>query len=450
MGRQARMRFWSATTLATVGGLLLGACGGNPAPGPVTTADIPELEAERAKHPTDPSLLTRIGIAYYDAKDYTKAQDALKGALAVEKGNYPATVYLGMSQEAAGDLAGAHATYTAAGTVARNDNEKAEVRGLLTLLGRKELAQASKDAVAREAELSQQPPAENTVAVFPFRYLGANADLKPLERGLTYLVVTDLSKVNRLTLLERARVQSLVDEMALTDAGKVDPASGARSGRMLHASTVVQGALQDGSTADHLKLDANAVATTSSSVVASGTSSNELKKLFDMEKAVVFQLLQKMNIALSPAEQRAISERPTADLQAFLAFSNGLEAEDRGDYKAAGAAYGQAAARDPNFKTAKDRQAAVVTASGLGVSAPVALSSLGEAPVPAGGERNQPTGTSDLLRDLIGGTVPGTGHQVEIATRPPDERHNVPEVLGGGITNPGGLTGTIIIIINRP
>jgi uncharacterized protein HemY len=123
MGRQARMRFWSATTLATVGGLLLGACGGNPAPGPVTTADIPELEAERAKHPTDPSLLTRIGIAYYDAKDYTKAQDALKGALAVEKGNYPATVYLGMSQEAAGDLAGAHATYTTAGTVARNDNE---------------------------------------------------------------------------------------------------------------------------------------------------------------------------------------------------------------------------------------------------------------------------------------------------------------------------------------
>lgn len=445
------MRFWPATSLAAVSGLLLGACGGNPPPGPVTPADIPALEAERAKHPTDASLLTRIGIAYYDAKDYTRAQDALKGALAVEKGNYPAMVYLGLSQEAAGDLPGAHASYTAAGTMARNSAEKGEVHGLLTLLARKELAQASKDAVAREAELSKQAPADNTVAVFPFRYLGNNPDLKPLERGLTYLVVTDLSKVTRLTLLERARVQSLVDEMALTDAGKVDPATGARSGRLLSASSVVQGALQDGSSADKLKLDANVVATTSSSVVASGTASDDLKKLFDMEKQVVFQLLKKMNIALSPAEQRAISERPTADLQAFLAFSSGLESEDRGDYKAAGEAYGRAAARDPNFKIAKDRQAAVVSLAGLGVSAPVALGSLGEPSTPGGGEGSRTGGTGDLLRNLIGGTVPGTGHQVEIATRPPDERHNLPEVIGGGVTDPvGGLTGTIIIIINRP
>ena len=446
------MRFWRATFLAAMGGLLLGGCSSNPKPGGVTPADIPELEAERAKHPTNPSVLTRIGIAYYEAKDYTRAQDALKGALAVEKGNYPATVYLGMSQEAAGDLAGARTSYDAAGTIAKTDAEKREVRGLLTLLTRKDLEAASKDAVAREAELSKQPPADNTVAVFPFRYLGANPDLKPLERGLTFLVVTDLSKVSRLTLLERARVQSLVDEMALTEAGKTDPASGARSGRMLRASSVVQGALQDGSAADKLKLDANVVATTSSSVVATGTASDNLQKLFDMEKAVVFQLLQKMNIALSPAEQRAISERPTADMQAFLAFSSGLEAEDRGDWKTAGDAYGRAAARDPSFKNAADRQAAVQPLAGLGVAAPVALGSLGA--VPAGGEggnRPSSTGTGDLLRNLIGGTVPGTGHQVEIAARPPDERHNVPEVIGGNITDPaGGLTGTIVIIINRP
>jgi len=442
------MRFWRAIPLAAVGGLLLGACGGNPHPGTVAPANLPELEAERAKHPTDPSLLTRIGIAYYDAKDYTRAQDALKGALAVEKGNYAATVYLGLSQEAAGDLPGARASYTTAGTLARTDAQKGEVHGLITLLSRKELAQAARDAVARESELSKQPPTENTVAVFPFRYLGTNPDYKPLESGLTYLMVTDLSKVNRLTLLERARVQSLVDEMKLTDAGKTDPNSGARSGRMLRAADVVQGTLQNGTTADRLKLDASVVATTSSAVVASGSANNDLSKLFDMEKAVVFQLLQKMNIQLSPAEQRAISERPTADLQAFLAFSSGLEAEDRGDFRAASDAYGRAAARDPNFRAARDRQATVQSLSGLGVSAPVALGSISEPAITPG---IGSTVGSDLLRNLIGSTVPGTGHQIEIATRPPDERHNLPEVNGGGVTDPvGGLTGTIIIIITRP
>jgi hypothetical protein len=31
-----------------------------------------------------------------------------------------------------------------------------------------------------------------------------------------------------------------------------------------------------------------------------------------------------MGVAITPAERRALSERPTADLQAFLAFSRGL------------------------------------------------------------------------------------------------------------------------------
>jgi hypothetical protein len=62
-----------------------------------------------------------------------------------------------------------------------------------------------------------------------------------------------------------------------------------------------------------------------------------------------------MGIALTPAEQRAIAERPTADLQAFLAFSRGLEADDQGRFTEAAQFYQQAAARDPSFRAAKER-----------------------------------------------------------------------------------------------
>jgi TolB-like protein len=300
------------------------------------------------------------------------------------------------------------------------------------------------------------------VAVFPFSYLGSDPNLKPLERGLTYLVITDLSKVKSLTLLERAQVQSLVDEMGLTQSGAVDPATGARSGRLLRAQDVVQGALQDAGANQKLKLDANVVATTSTSVVATGSSANQLPQLFDMEKAVVLQLLQKLGITLSAAEQRAISERPTADLQAFLAFSQGLEAEDRGDYQAASSAYQAATARDPNFKVARERQGTVQQLS-LGVSiVPSVLAGLGAAGGPAGtvgvGPRGvaavRPSGPGDLLRSLVGGTVPSIGLALDQSTRsdPPDVRPTLPEATHQDlVTDPtGGLTGTIIIIINRP
>jgi TolB-like protein len=456
------MRPWRVIPVAAISGMLVGACSQPPAPGPVTPEDLPALEAERAQHPNDPSLLTRIGIGYFEAKNYPLAQDALKGALAVEPSNYSATVYLGLTQEAIGDFAGARQNFTAAQRLAGTEEQRKELAGRLSLLTVEELRASARQAIAQEAVLSQEPPTSNTVAVFPFSYLGADPNLKPLERGLTYLVITDLSKVKSLTLLERAQVQSLVDEMGLTQSGAVDPATGARSGRLLRAQNVVQGALQDAGANQKLKLDANVVATVSTSVVATGSSANQLPQLFDMEKAVVLQLLRKLGITLSAAEQRAISERPTADLQAFLAFSQGLEAEDRGDYIAASNAYQAATARDPNFKVARERQGTVQQLS-LGVSiVPSALAGLGAAGGPAStvgvGPRGvvavRPSGPGDLLRSLVGGTVPSTGLALDQSTRsdPPDVRPTLPEATHQDlVTNPtGGLTGTIIIIINRP
>ena len=456
------MRPWRFTSVAALSGLLVGACSKPPAPGPVSPEQLPALEAERARHPNDPSLLTQIGIGYFEAKNYPLALDALKGALAVEPTNYTATVYLGLTQEATGDLAGARQSFTGAQRLASTEDQRKELAGRLSLLTVEELRQSARQALAQEAVLSQEPPTNNSVAVFPFSYLGANPDLKPLERGLTYLVITDLSKVKSLTLLERAQVQSLVDEMGLTQSGAVDPATGARSGRLLRAQDVVQGALQDAGANDRLKLDANVVATVTTSVVASGSSANQLPQLFDMEMAVVFQLLQKLGITLSAAEQRAISERPTADLQAFLAFSRGLEAEDRGDYQAAAGAYQSATERDPNFKVAREKLGTVQQLS-LGVSiVPAVLAGLGTRSGPASpvgvGPRGvlavRPSGPGDLLRSLVGGTVPSTGLTLDQSTRsdPPDIRPTLPEATRQDlVTDPtGGLTGTIIIIINRP
>jgi len=231
---------------------------------------------------------------------------------------------------------------------------------------------------------------------------------------------------------------------------------------LLRAQDVVQGALQDLGASQKLKLDANVVATVSTSVVATGSSANQLPQLFDMEKAVVFQLLQKLGITLSAAEQRAISERPTADLQAFLSFSQGLEAEDHGDYQAAANAYQAATQRDPNFKAAREKYGTAEQLS-LGVSiVPSVLAGLGSQGGPSGGMgvgprgvvAVRPSGPGDLLRSLVGGTVPSSGLTLDQSTRsdPPGVRPTLPEATRQDIiTNPtGGLTGTIIIIINRP
>jgi hypothetical protein len=106
-----------------------------------------------------------------------------------------------------------------------------------------------------------------------------------------------------------------------------------------------------------IRLDANVVNATTSEIRATGAASDQLAQLFAMEKSLVLELLGRLGVSLTPAEQRALAERPTADLQAFLSFSRGLEAEDRGRFNEAAQFFQQAALRDPAFSAARERSA---------------------------------------------------------------------------------------------
>src|SRR5207249_250167 len=185
-----------------------------------------------------------------------------------------------------------------------------------------------------------------------FRYTGADTSLRPLERGLAALVVTDLSRVRRLRIVERDQIQALLDEMKLAATSRVDPGTGARSGRLIGAGQVVQGQFTEVPTAN-FRVDATVVRATDAQVAATGSGSDRLQALFDIEKQVVFQLLDRLNITLTPGERTAISERPTRDIQAFLLYSRGLEAQDRGDFGAAAQSFQQATQRDPGFSAAQ-------------------------------------------------------------------------------------------------
>ena len=434
-------------------GVVLAGCAGSVQTRPVGPADVAALEAERQQRPSDAAVLTRLGIAYYESRDYAKARDVLRSAAVIESRSFPGAVYLGLAYEELGVLDSARASYTRASSLTQSGDQRAEIGDRLTLLTRKELQHDAQMAISQEAALASTPPVPNTIAVFPFRYRGANEELRPLERGLSHLILTDLSKVSQLRLLERERVQVLLDEMKLTDSNRVDPSSGARSGRMLRAARVVQGSLQD--QAARLRLDANVVDATSSTVTATGAATDRLQQLFEVEKQVVLQLLERMGINLTPAERRAISERPTADLQAFLAFSRGLEAEDRGDFQAAADQFNAALQRDPNFRSARDKRAQNLRlASAVQMTAPqLAGIQEGLTDRPAGRPSANQTPRTVTLRNVISGAVPSHGGLIQGQVpggRPPVVRPPLPEALQQDDPRIPGLTGTVIIIITRP
>jgi hypothetical protein len=74
-----------------------------------------------------------------------------------------------------------------------------------------------------------------------------------------------------------------------------------------------------------------------------------------LEKNLVFDVIAQMGIALTPVERERIQRVPTRNLQAFLAYSKGLEREGAGDYQAASTFFRQSANLDPNFAPVKGK-----------------------------------------------------------------------------------------------
>ena len=427
-------------------GFAVAACGGRMAGPEVRPDDLPSLEAERARKPNDQQLLVRLGAGYYRAKRSAEAVAVLRAALAIQP-TFPAAVFLGLAFEQTGRLDSAQAAYRSAGALARGGAEKAELEARLANLTREQLVLFAKQAVAGEARL-RATPAPNTVAVLPWRYLGANQELAPLERGIAHLLVTDLALVRSLVLVERERIQAIADELALTAAQRVEAPTAARSGRLVGASRVIQGTIREDARTSQIRLDANVVNTGSGAVAGRGTAADRLAALFTMEKQLVFSLLESLGVNLSPAERQAINERPTADLQAFLAFSRGLEAEDRGDYAAAAAQFRAAAARDPNFRAASTRAAnAALLARPAGRSG-AALAALASRQLPGAGPSS---GRAVALRNAIDVVAPSSGGQIARRTLlGPALRSRLAEALRQDDPTQIGGIGEIIIVIPRP
>jgi hypothetical protein len=115
-----------------------------------------------------------------------------------------------------------------------------EVGKTLTLLSSSQLQQEVAAAVARESEVVASPPEPNSIAVNAFVNRGDEA-YRALAKGIAAMIIADLSKVPGLKVLEREKVQVLMNEMKLGDAGIADAATAVRSGRLMRAEKVIVG-----------------------------------------------------------------------------------------------------------------------------------------------------------------------------------------------------------------
>jgi TolB-like protein len=206
----------------------------------------------------------------------------------------------------------------------------------------------AKEALQKEKTL-KTTSASKTLAVLYFHNKTGWSKLDLIQKGLTIMLMTDLSKVKEIQLVERVKLQALLEELDLGVSGLVESENSSRMGRLLGASLLVGGDIVK-EKSDEFGLKSGLLSVPTEQLLGKPTARGKLlAELFRMEKNLLFQIIKLLKIELSPALQSELREPMAASIDALLYLFEGIENSDQGDYGKAADSYGKALEEDPSL-----------------------------------------------------------------------------------------------------
>lgn len=209
-------------------------------------------------------------------------------------------------------------------------------------------------------EATTQGPGIKTIAIMDFENNSVeNFDkYKNLGNALAKIVISDFAVLSQLKVVERERLQYILDELELTaktvgGAGVVDQASAPRIGKLLGAHTFVFGSfIQVDKT---FRIDASLVKTETSEILKTFSVEGKPDKLFDLAKKLTLKITQGLDVELEKAEHKELDKLGKQDIpiEAVALFGDAMSKANQEKYADALNSLEQALAHAPNFSKAQ-------------------------------------------------------------------------------------------------
>ena len=194
-------------------------------------------------------------------------------------------------------------------------------------------------------------PGLQTLAIMDFSNSSVDERerFNPLQKGFPSMMINYMSGATDLKVIERERIQWLLNELELQRQGDiVDQSTAVRTGKVLGANAVVFGSYTVHE--DQMLLTARVVKVETSEIMLSEQVMGEPDEFFDLVKDLSMQITRAINVEL---EEDQLGAGQTNSLDAMMAYSDGLDELEDGNYRAAYEQFLRASELDPNYQQAK-------------------------------------------------------------------------------------------------
>lgn len=200
----------------------------------------------------------------------------------------------------------------------------------------------------------------STLAVLDFENnsLFQSEQYQPLAKGLAEMVITELSRVQTVRVVERRELRSLLEEMKLSQTGSVTGETSVRVGMLLGAKHLVFGGYMV-ALDEKIRIDVRIIEVETGLTVKAEEVTGKTSKVLTLLKKLSKKILNDLDIKLTRNEKKALDESDNLDIKAIMYFSKGLEFEDLGQWDKAEINYQLALDIEPKMKRAEERLQAI-------------------------------------------------------------------------------------------
>jgi TolB-like protein len=193
------------------------------------------------------------------------------------------------------------------------------------------------------------------LAIIYFDNSGGEPSMDKLKKGLADMLITDLSNVSMLDIVERDKLEAILKEQKLSSSKDFDPSTAAKVGKLLGAEIILTGGYFD--MMGSLRIDARFIDVETGKILKSDGVDGATSSFFKIQKQLAWKIINNMDVKISDKEKKELESKEKSKALSFEdlnQYSTALEFYDKGKKAEAKKIAEKMAVKYPDFEPVKN------------------------------------------------------------------------------------------------
>lgn len=210
--------------------------------------------------------------------------------------------------------------------VVNNSNDTEETAKKVTA----DIEKTTEEVIEKVNEVTKNANAKR-IAIIYFDNSSDDKKLDQLKKGLADMMISDLSKVSMLKVVERAKLEELLKEQQLNNSSNFDSKTATKIGKLLGVEHIMTGSYFE--LLGRLRIDSRLIDVETGKIIKSEGVDGPIGTFFDLEKLLVTKMVSGFEVELQPKEKEELESKiEKISYNSSLLFSESLDLIDKGDH----------------------------------------------------------------------------------------------------------------------